>query len=405
MGAFEYTALDTRGKQRKGVLEGDTPRAIRQQLRDKGFSPLSVVEVRQREAKRSGKGFSFQRGISATDLALLTRQFATLVRSGLPLDESLKAVSQQTEKARIRSMILGVRSRVLEGHPLANALDDFPHIFPELYRSTVMAGEQSGKLDGVLERLADYTESRQALMQKTSLAMIYPIFLVLASVAIVVALLMFVVPQVVQAFADLGEDLPWLTAALITVSDWLVENGVVAGLALAFIVLVFNIVIRKPSPRKSYHRFILKLPIIGRLSRGVNAARFSRTLSILVASGVPVLEGLRISATVLSNVPMRLAVEEAATMVREGSSISVALDKSGYFPPMTIHLIGSGESSGDLEGMLERAATSQEREVETMISAFMGLIEPIMLLVMGGIVLVIVLAILLPIFQMTTLIS
>ena len=406
MGAFEYTAMDAVGKQRKGVLEGDTPRAIRQQLRDKGYTPLAVVEVRQREAKRSRKsGFGFQRGISSTDLALFTRQFATLTHSGLPIDEALKAVSQQTEKARIRSMILGVRSRVLEGLPLANAMEDFPHAFPELYRSTVMAGEQSGKLDGVLDRLADYTENRQALIQKTSVALIYPIFLIIASIAIVVALLTFVVPQVVQAFSDMGGTLPWLTVALIAISDWLREYGLMAGFALVVLFIVVNLILRNPAPRKRYHQLLLKLPVIGRLVRGLNAARFSRTMSILVASGVPVLEGLRISSSVLTNLPMRLAVEDAATFVREGSSISVALDKSGYFPPMTIHLIGSGESSGNLEDMLERAAASQEREVETMIAAFMGILEPLMLLVMGGVVLLIVLAILMPIFEMNTLLN
>ncbi len=406
MGAFEYTVLDKRGRQRKGVLEGDTPRSVRQQLREKGLSPLSVVEVRQREEKRSSKGaFSFQRGISTADLALLTRQFSTLVRSGLPLDVVLKAVSQQTEKPRIRSMILGVRSRVLEGHTLAHALDDFPHVFPDIYRSTILAGEQSGKLDVVLERLADYTESRQALAQKTSVALIYPIFLIVASLAIVIALLAYVVPQVVQVFSDMGANLPILTVILIKVSDFILEYGVLMAMMLAVSVLVFSMLIRRPGPRRYFHQFLLKLPVVGRLIRGLNAARFSQTMSILVASGVPVLDGLNISASVLTNLPMRLAVEEAATMVREGTGISVALDKSGYFPPMTIHLIASGEASGNLEGMLERAATSQEREVETLISAFMGILEPLMLLVMGGVVLMIVLAILMPIFQMNTLLK
>jgi len=406
MGAFEYTALDDRGKQRKGVLEGDTPRSVRQQLREKGFSPLSVVEVRQREQKRSAKGaFSFQRGISNADLALLTRQFSTLVRSGLPLDVVLKAVSQQTEKPRIRNMILGVRARVLEGHTLAHALDDFPHVFPEIYRSTILAGEQSGKLDVVLERLADYTENRQALAQKTSVALIYPIFLVVASLAIVIALLAYVVPQVVQVFSDMGADLPVLTVILIAVSDFILSYGVAMAIGLALSVLLFSMLIRQPGPKRYFHRFLLKLPVVGRLLRGLNAARFSQTMSILVASGVPVLDGLNISASVLTNLPMRLAVEDAATMVREGTGISVALEKSGYFPPMTIHLIASGEASGNLEEMLERAATSQEREVETLISAFMGILEPLMLLIMGGVVLMIVLAILMPIFEMNTMIK
>lgn len=404
MGAFEYTALDAGGKQRKGVLEGDTPRQIRQQLRERGLTPLGVVEVRQREAKRNKSGF-MQRGVSATDLALFTRQFATLVRSGLPIDEALRAISQQTEKARIRSMVLGVRSRVTEGHPLATAMADFPYAFSDLYRSTVAAGEQSGRLDMVLERLADYTESRQALAQKTMLALIYPVFLVIASLAIVVVLLAYVVPKIVDVFKNTGQELPFLTQALIGLSDWIREYGLAAALVIALLVFVGRLAMRRDGPRRQYHKLLLRVPIIGRLVRGLNAGRFSRTFSILAASGVPVLDALRISAQVLSNLPMRAAVSEAAVMVREGSAISVALEKSRYFPPMTIHLIASGESSGNLEGMLERAADAQEREVETMIGAAMGIFEPVMLLIMGGVVLIIVLAILTPIFDMNQLVG
>ncbi len=405
MSAFEYTALDAVGKQRKGVLEGDTPRQIRQQLREKGYSPLSVVEVQQKEARRGGQRLSFQRGVSATDLALVTRQFATLARSGLPIDECLRAVSQQTEKARIRSMLLGVRAGVMEGHTLAHALGDFPHIFPDLFRSTVAAGEQSGRLDVVLERLADYTENRQALIQKTSLALIYPTFLVVAAVAIVVVLLAYVVPQVVQVFDNIGQELPILTRGLILVSDTVRDYGLTAAVIGVIGFVIFRFMLRREGPRRQYHRIVMNLPLVGRLVRGLNAARFSRTFSILAASGVPVLEALRISSQVLTNLPMRMAVEDAATMVREGATIHVALDKSGYFPPMTIHLIASGESSGNLEGMLERAASSQEREVETLISAVMGIFEPMLLLMMGGVVLLIVLAILLPIFDINQLVQ
>jgi len=404
MGAFEFTALDGTGKQRKGVLEGDTPRQIRQQLREQGFTPLAVVEVQQREAKRSRQGF-MQRGISATDLALITRQFSTLVRAGLPIDEALRAVSQQTEKARIRSMLLGVRARVTEGHPLASALADFPHVFSDLYRSTVAAGEQSGRLDIVLERLADYAENRQAMMQKTMLAMIYPSFLVFASLGIVTALVTFVVPKVTQVFMDLKQELPALTKGLIALSDFMREYGLTLGLFIVVAVVVFRFLLRREGPRRQYHRVLLRLPVLGRLIRGLNAARFARTLSILSASGVPVLDALRIASQVLSNLPMRQAVEQAAVMVREGTAIAVALDKSRYFPPMTIHLIASGESSGNLEGMLERAASSQEREVETMISAALGIMEPVLLLVMGGVVMLIVLAILVPIFDINQLVK
>lgn len=404
MGAFEYTALDAGGKQRKGVLEGDTPRQIRQHLREQGFTPLNVVEVRKREEKRSRQGL-YQRGISSTDLALLTRQFATLVRSGLPIDEALRAVSQQTEKARIRSMLLGVRARVTEGHPLAVAMADFPHIFSDLFRSTVAAGEQSGRLDVVLERLADYTENRQILIQKTSLALIYPAFLVLASLGVIVALVAFVVPQVVEVFSSMNQELPLATQLLIGGSDILREYGIAGFLALVVLFVMFRFALRRDGPKEMYHRVLLRLPLIGRLIRGLNAARFARTLSILAASGVPVLEGLRISSQVLSNLPMKKAVEEAASKVREGSAIAAALDRSRYFPPMTIHLIASGESSGNLEGMLEKAASSQEREVTTLIAALLGILEPALLLFMGGVVLFIVIAMLVPIFNINQLVK
>ncbi len=405
MGAFEYVALDQGGKQKKGVLEGDTPRQIRQQLREQGFVPINVVEVKRREARRGQSRLMSARGLSATDLALITRQFATLVRSGLPLEEALRAVSQQTEKERVRSMLMGVRSGVVEGRTLASALGDFPHVFPELYRSTVAAGEQSGFLDAVLERLADYTESRQALIQKITMALIYPIFLVLAALGIVIALLAYVVPQVVQVFENIAQDLPVLTKILIGLSAWMREWGMLAGAVLIVGFVIFRYAIKREGPRRRYHKLLLKLPVIKRLIRGLNTARFARTFSILAGSGVPILDALRIGAEVITNLPMREAVVDAATMVREGSSISRALEKSGYFPPMMVHLIASGESSGKLEEMLERASNSQEREVETLIAALMAIFEPMLLLVMGMVVLFIVLAILLPIFNLNALVG
>lgn len=405
MGAFEYTALDAAGRERKGVLEGDAPRQIRQQLRDKGLSPLSVIEVRQREQQQVGQGRRrlFERGISATDLALITRQFATLARSGLPLEEALRVVSQQTEKPRLRSMLMGVRSRVMEGHSLATALEDFPHIFPELFRTTVGAGEHSGHLDVVLERLADYTEGRQVLKQRVSLALIYPVLMLIVAITVVTALLAYVVPQVVEVFSNTGQQLPILTRALIATSDFIRANGVMMLALIIVGVIGFRLLIQRPGPRFRFHRALLWVPMVSRLIRGLNAARFARTLSILAASGVPILEGLRVASQVLSNLPMRHAVEEGARMVREGSSLHVALERSGFFPPMTVHLIASGESSGNLEGMLERAAISQEREVETLIAATLGVFEPGLIVVMGGIVLLIVIAILLPIFDLNQL--
>ncbi len=406
MGAFEYTVLDTRGRERKGVLEGDTARQVRQQLREKGLVPLSVEEVAQKEARsRSGGGTLFKRGVSATDLALITRQLATLVRSGMPLEESLRTVGRQTERARLKSMILAVRSRVMEGHSLASGLGDFPHVFPELFRTTVAAGEQSGHLDIVLERLADYTENRQQMRQKIQLALFYPAILTVVALLVTIALLTYVVPEVVQVFDNIGQELPWLTQALIAVSDFLRDYGLAILVALVGVAVAFSYLRRIPNVRFRLHRLSHRLPLIARLTRGVNTARFARTFSILSASGVPVLEALRISAEVLSNLPMRQAVEHGAERVREGSSISRALEQSGYFPPMTLHLIASGEASGNLDQMLERAATNQERELETVIAALMGLFEPLLILTMGAVVLIIVLAILLPIFDLNQLVQ
>jgi general secretion pathway protein F len=403
MGAFEYTALDERGREKHGVLEGDAARQIRQQLREQGLTPLAVEAVQQRE-ERSRRTW-FRGRISSTDLALITRQWATLVRSGLPIDEALSTVSKQTEKSRQKSMLVAVRSRVMEGHSLAAALADFPHVFSELFRSTVAAGEQSGHLDVVLERLADYTEARQQLSQKMMLALIYPVLLTLVAVAVVILLLTYVVPQVVQVFENIGQELPLLTRGLIASSDFLQSYGIAIFGLLALVVVVFSYLLRLPAFRFGVHKFLLALPLVSRLVRGLETARFARTFSILVASGVPVLDGMRISAQVMKNLPMREAVDAAARRVREGSGIHLALESCGYFPPMTVHLIASGEASGNLEEMLERAALGQEREMETLISGMMGLFEPLLILTMGGIVLVIVLAILLPIFDLNQLVK
>ncbi len=404
MGAFEFTALDARGREQKGVLEGDAPRQIRQQLREKGWMPLSVQEVIQRET-RSKKQISLRRGVSATDLALITRQLATLVRAGLPLEECLKAVAQQTEKSRLKSMLLGVRSRVMEGHTLAMGLADFPHVFPELYRSTVEAGEQSGHLERVLERLADYTENRQQMRQKIQLALFYPALLTAVAILVVVGLMTYVVPQVVQVFENIGQNLPALTRILIAISDFLRENGLTILLLIVAGSVAFVYLMKRDGPRRQFQRLVMRMPLAGRLEKGMNTARFARTFSILMASGVPVLEAMRISAQVMSNLPMRDAVDEATDRVREGASIHAALEKSGYFPPMTVHLVASGEASGKLEEMLERAAINQEREIETLIAAMLGLFEPMLILVMGGVVLIIVLAILLPIFDLNQLVQ
>src|SRR5215469_2946311 len=403
MGAFAYVALDGRGRELKGVLEGDTPRQVRQQLREQGLTPLEVIEAAAQESN-APRAFGLQRGISATDLALITRQLATLVRSALPVEEALLAVSQQCEKPRLKSMLLAVRGKVMEGHTLAAGLAQFPHVFPEIFRATVAAGEHSGHLDGVLERLADYAESRQQLRQKMTLAMIYPVMLTGMAITIVTGLLVYVVPQVVQVFEHTGQQLPFLNRALISVSGFMRSNGILLLVLIVVAVFITRAALRKPDVRRRWHLTLLGLPLIGRITRGVNTARFTRTLSILGGSGVPVLEAMRIAGEVVSNVPMREAVDDAARRVREGASISQSLGRSGLFPPLVVHLIASGESSGQLPEMLERAATNQERELETLISTMLGIMEPLLILVMGGIVLMIVLAILLPIFDLNQLV-
>jgi general secretion pathway protein F len=405
MPAFEYTALNPAGREQNGVIEGDTARQARQVLRERGLSPLDVKQVAVEKTQGTVRQRLSGGGLNATELALMTRQLATLVRSGTPLEESLATTARQSSKPRIKRIILAVRARVNEGHTLEAGLSDFPAAFPELYRATVAAGEQSGHLDAVLDRLADYAESRQEMQQKINMAMFYP--LILTTIAFLVAggLLTYVVPQVVQVFEHLGQELPFLTRALIAVSDATKAYGLFFIVAIALGVYLFSRGMRNEAFRMRVHQFLLRLPLISRLIRGLNTARFARTLSILVGSGVPVLEALRIAAQVIPHVPMRQAVLAAAADVREGASINSSLQSSGFFPPMTLHLIASGESSGNLQVMLERAASHQERELQTSISAIMTLFEPVLILVMGVLVLIIVLAILLPIFELNQLVQ
>jgi general secretion pathway protein F len=404
MGAFEYSALDADGRERKGVIEGDTARQVRQLLRDQNLLPVAVTEVSKTDDRRK-RAFSFRRGVSAADLALLTRQLATLVHSGLPLEEALLAVSEQSEKPRVRTIVMGVRAKVMEGHPLAEGLADFPNVFPELYRATVAAGEQSGHLDTVLERLADYTESREQLRSRTINAMLYPALLFTVCTMIVLLLLTTVVPKIVQQFEHTKGDLPVLTRGLIAISDFMRDWGWLLAVVLVLAFVLFKRWLRAPAAQRRFHQFLLRMPLFGKVVRGSNTARFARTFATLTSSAVPVLDALRISGEVVTNLPMRDAVEVAAARVREGAPIGKSLGASKIFPPMMIHLIASGETSGELETMLDRAATNQEREMDSILGAVVGLLGPLMILVMGGLVLLIVLAMLLPIFQLNDLIA
>lgn len=404
MGAFEYTAVDSSGKESRGILEGDTARHVRQVLRDRQLLPLTVTEVAEREASRQ-RSFTLRPTMSATDLAMVTRQLATLVQSALPLEEALLAVSEQTESPRVKSVLIGVRSKVMEGHTLAAGFGDFPKAFPEIYRATVAAGEQSGHLDAVLERLADYTEGRQVLRQKIQNAMIYPIVLTVLALLIVSGMLVYVVPKVVGVFSNTGHQLPGLTVFLIGLSDFLRGYGIFLVLAIIAAVFAARRALRRPGPRRWLDKLLLRTPLVSKLVRGSNTARFTRTLSILTGSGVPVLEALRISAAVVTNMPMREAVEGAAERVREGAPIGKSLAVGGYFPPICVHLISSGEASGELETMLGRAAANQEREMDGLIAALLGILEPALIVTMGVIVLIIVLAILMPIFELNQLVE
>ncbi|WP_223670686.1 type II secretion system inner membrane protein GspF [Kangiella shandongensis] len=401
MAAFEYVALDIKGKQKKGVLEADTPRQIRQQLREKSLTPLEVNHIGDSSRKKDKKGHFFGTKISVSDLALITRQLATLVKAALPIEEALKAVADQTDKSKVKTIILGVRSKVMEGHTLADGLSDFPSVFNELYRSMVAAGERAGHLDKVLNRLADYTERRQKISSKVSAAMVYPIVLILVAVGVVAGLMVFAVPKVVEQFQHMGEELPGITKVLIGVSDFTVSYGIYVLILAVLAFIGTKMWLRKEENRLKWHRLILRMPIIGRLSGNLNTAQFSSTLNILHSSGVPLLEAMNIGGKVLSNLKMRKAIKEAAVKVREGGSLKMALQQTGQFPPMMIHMIGSGEASGELEHMLEQVSENQESLFENSIDVALNVMGPLIILALGAMVMFIVAAMMLPIFQLT----
>ncbi|UZE94473.1 type II secretion system inner membrane protein GspF [Alkalimarinus alittae] len=404
MAAFDYKALDEKGRQKKGVIEADSSRQVRQQLREKGLTPLSVETTVAKEGKT--RSFTSQgKSLSVKDLALITRQIATLIQAGIPIEEALSAVSDQNDKPRIRSIMLAIRAKVLEGHTLADSMAEFPNAFPKLYRSTVSAGEHAGHMDLVLNRLADYTESRQQARQKIQLAAIYPVILSVVAISIVVFLLTYVVPDIIEVFVNNGQELPSLTQSMLVVSNFLSNWGMYILIALIIGFIIFQYFLKKDDFRFAVHKKILSTPFISKLSKGMNTARFASTLSILNSSGVPLVEAIRISGEVLSNDCLKSSIMDAAVMVSEGSSLTKSLEKTGYFPPMMLHMVASGESSGELDQMLERTARNQENDLEGLISTIVGLFEPLMLLVMGVVVLIIVLAIMLPILSMSNLVG
>lgn len=401
MGAFNYIAINTKGEKNKGIIEADNAKHARQLLRAKNLMPLEMTSAQQKLLKNTTGKLSRRQSMSSKELALMTRQLATLLSAGLPVEEVLAAAAEQTEKPRTKGLILSVRSKVLEGHALAAAMRDFPQAFSTLYCSTVAAGEKSGHLDVVLQRLADYTEQQFQMKQKIQNALIYPAVMILVSIGIVGFLLEFVVPKMIAVYSNTGQALPSMTQVLIAISTGIQSFGLYLLLGLIVAVFLFRRTLNKNVAfRKKFHLFLLRLPIIGNAIKTANTARFSRTFAILSSAGVPVLEAMSISSSLITNIPIREAVEEAANRVREGANIHLALKQTTYFPPMSIHLIASGESSGQLENMLERAANNQEGDISRLIETSLALFEPAIILIMGAIVLFIVLAVLLPIFQL-----
>ena len=421
MAAYAFQALNASGRKTKGVIEADTERQVRAQLREQGLIPVSVELAeasgsegggpRSAPGSRAGSGPGSAplsvfmrrlqtRGVGAADLALITRQLATLVSAALPIEQALFAVSEQTDKPRLQKLIMAVRSKVVEGYSLAEAMAEYPHVFDKLFTAMVAAGERSGHLDEVLNRLADYTEQRNRLKGQLIQALVYPSILTLVAIGVIIFLLVSVVPQIVEQFSGLDQTLPPTTTFLLAVSEILQNYGIYALVAILVGLVVGGQLLRKPERRDKFDAFVLKVPLFGRVIKGVNTARFARTLSILSASAVPLLDGLRITGRVLSNRAMQIAVEEACDRVREGSSLRAALAQTKLFPPMMLHMIAAGEKSGELEQLLGRAADNQDRDFETTMNVALKIFEPALIVVMAGVVLVIVLAIIQPILQL-----
>lgn len=398
MAAFKYTAYDAAGKEQSGLLEADSARAARTQLRERGLLPVTVDGV---SAKTGGAGSNvLRRGLPRAELVMITEQLSTLLNAGLTLEKALTAVTEQSENARSRTVLAALRSDILEGKGFAQALSSAPGVFSPLYRSLVQAGEQSGHLDMVMSRLAEYLDKRQNTQQKVTLALAYPAVVTLVAILVVAGLMSYVVPQVVSVFAQTKQSLPFLTRALVACSDFLRQWGMALLIGIAVAAFLIVRALRAPALKRRFHARVLKLPVFGRLFRALNTARMASTMSILVGSGVPLLTALETARGLMTMLPMQDAVADAMAKVREGVSLSRALNASRQFPPVLIHLISSGEASGTLSHMLDRAAQQQEQEVERKLATFTTLMEPLLILVMGGMVLLIVLAIMMPIIDM-----
>ena len=402
MPAFRYEAADAAGKTDKGVIEADSARQARTVLRARGLTPLVVDALGAQATKRGGS--SFGKRLSAQENALVTRQLASLLVAGLPLDEALAALADQAERAYVGELLAAIRAEVVGGSSLSVALAQHPKDFPDIYRALVSAGEHSGNLGLVLSRLADYIESRNALTSKIKLAFTYPAIVTVVAFAIVIFLLSYVVPQVVSVFANTKQKLPTLTIIMLWLSDFVRNWGWLAALVLAALGLLIRNLLKQPALRLSWHKWLLTAPLFGKLVRGYNTARFASTLAILTSAGVPILRGLQAAGETLNNVALKTNVEDASTRVREGTSLARALAAQNQFPPVLVHLIRSGEATGNLPAMLERAAQGEAQELERRTLFLTGLLEPALILTMGVVVLLIVLAVLMPIIEINQLV-
>jgi general secretion pathway protein F len=398
MEAFQYEALDAAGRTVSGELQADSARQARTELRDRGLLPSAVGKIQKKALQ------PWSRGLSASELSLATRQLATLLGSGLTLEQSLNALIEEAAEPLTREVLAGVKAEVTAGSSLAGALGAYEKSFPAFYQALVNGGEASGALPTVLQHLADYLDARQALRQKTSLALLYPVLVMTVAVMIVTGLLIYVVPQVVQVFQQSRQSLPLLTRALIGLSDFLRAAWPFIVLTIVGITATARVALRREAPRRRWHALLLRMPWLGALVRGANTSRFASTLAILVGGGVPLLAALESAARVMANMVMTEAVERAIERVREGESLARALGETRAFPPLLVHLVASGEASGKLEQMLERAAQLETRALDRRLTVFLTVLEPVMILLMGGVVLAIVLAILLPIIEINQLV-
>ncbi len=381
------------------MLDAETERQVRDRLRGLGLFPTAIEAARAADT-----GAVDRTRLPAGSLALVTRLLATLVRSGMPLDQALSAVAEQADDPRAAKLFTGLRAQVAAGESLAVALSRWPRTFSELYRGLVAVGGETGRLPEVLARLAEYLEARQALRQRFTLALVYPALVTGIALAVIAVLLAYVVPQVVSVYQQSRQTLPFLTQALIAVSAFFRATGWFWLAAIVAAIVAFGLANRRPAFRLRWHAALLRAPVAGRLAAAIDTARFASTLAILTASGAPLLRALDAARDVVWALPLRQAAGAAAKLVREGVTLARALREQRLFPPVLIHLVGNGEASGQLAPMLERAAALLEQEAERRLTWFAALVQPVLIVAMGAIVLVLVLAVMLPIVSMNQLI-